>query len=138
MSMRIPVFAASKSVQGTSQQSETVPVTSNIEEYTPSIPEEINISIPRSMAFDVGYNKNIQKTNLKSVDYTITNNGNTAVNVTSQYDLTNADGITLTTTYKVNACDPNFKLDLSLNAEQAENPTHLGYNMLQINLLIIL
>ncbi|MBM7835486.1 hypothetical protein [Clostridium sardiniense] len=124
MSMGVPVFAAD--LQGGSPQSGTVPVTGSIEKYTPPTPptpSEINVSIPTSMAFDIGYNKDTQKANLKSADYIITNNGDTSVNVTSQYDVTDENGVTLTTPDKVNPTDSNLELALSLNAGQAANPT---------------
>lgn len=127
MSMGYPVFAADQTVQGTSSQSGTIPVTGSIEKYIPESQiengKEINVSIPTSMAFDIGYDKYTQKSNLKSADYTITNNGNNAVSVTSQYDLINAGGVVLTTPDKVNPTDSNLELALSLNAEKAANPT---------------
>lgn len=122
MSMGVPVFAAD--LQGESPQSGTVPVTGSIEKYTSPTPgTEINVSIPTSMVFDISYNKDTQKANFKSADYTITNNGDTAVDVTSKYDVTDANGVTLTTPDKVKASDSNLELALSLNAGQTENPT---------------
>lgn len=122
MSMGVPVFAAD--LQGKSPQSGTVPVTGSIEKYTPPTPgTEINVSIPTSMVFDIGYNKDTQKANFKSADYTITNNGDTAVDVTSQYDVVDESGVTLTTPDKVNPKDSNLELALSLNAGEAANPT---------------
>ncbi|MDU1055048.1 hypothetical protein [Clostridium baratii] len=43
-----------------------VPVAGSIEKYTPPTSgTEINVSIPTSMAFNIGYNKDREKANLK-------------------------------------------------------------------------
>ena len=134
-SMTMPVFAAQNS------QTSKVPVVGNVgrwiegpgggegeggEVTPPPTLTDINVTIPTSMTFNVVTNTSDSNPALATAAYKVTNNGAKAVDMTGQYDVTNAGDITLVDINQVQAKgnDGKIELGLSLNTGDSNNVTN--------------